>query len=230
MTFRVLTDKDSPLGDNQLNLRYDLEGEYSLFYFSTTNHIFNVRSTNNVLGFTQASELPATATVTIPEGNYTTSELAAAINDILVVENAGFSCTLNSSNDKLTITNSLNNFTLDFTQSEEVHKLLGHLTRSTTTMAASWTATLPINLNSSPIIYICLEQDERRNFQGERFFGQTFLISSKALFGEVIRVDTTENFPTQKVKIRKTRNLNISFVDKIGTSLNINDWILILKQ
>jgi hypothetical protein len=206
-----------------------LDGEYELYFFSTTNHLYNVSAHNNVLGFTQTSELPASGSITIPQGYYSPVELNNAIDGLLVAQNAGFSCSFDILTGKLTITNSINNFSLDFTQCPNIFKLLGNSTASTTPLASSWTGDLPVNLNPHDVMYVRLEQDEKRNFQGDEFFEQTFLISTNTLFGDVMRVDNQNN-PKQNVRLRKTRNLWVLFFDKYGKELVLNDWTLILKK
>jgi hypothetical protein len=130
---------------------------------------------------------------------------------------------------KLTIANAVNDFAFQWnSEATETFKLLGSPNTDFTAQVSSWTSPVPILLNTNEVVYIQVQEDIKRRFQGESGFQQTFLISSTSLFGEVIRIDGANN-PTQSLILKKTRSLNIRFYNKYNQEIFFPDFTLIFR-
>jgi hypothetical protein len=191
--------------------------------------LYNVISgVNSTVDYTTTA--PASGTITLTEGYYTSAELAAHIQTVLQAIDANFTVSYNINTGKLTIANGVNDFSFDFTSGEsQTHKLFG-ANYGATTEGATYTSDFPILINPNDVIFIRINEDENRKLHTEDNFSQSFMISSVSLFGEVMRIDSESNLTDQVIKLRKSRKLEIAFYNKYNQQLAIKDFTLILKR
>lgn len=226
--FRIIKSSDLTTS-SKLALRDDISGNWSLYYFSMTNHLYNVTSENNVV----YGDLGGAFSFSIPPGSYSyvdlTSQLQTQLN---VVDPGNFTVTYSLITGKYTVTNSTNNWywTFGTNTTSSAYKLLGSLATDSTS-ALAWTSDVTADLISRPVFFIEFREDVDRRFVDSDHLTASFMISSDSLFQEAIRVDNM-NSPTQDITFKLTKNLTVHFLDLSGNALDFSnhDWFLVLKK
>ena len=219
--YRILSNKDLS-NSNKIQLRQEIEGIYTLYLFTMSNTLYNITNERNMI-------YTSLGNIQIPIGNYSYNDLANTIQNLLKVLDINFSTVYNLNTGLYTISNTIS-FDLQFSNTfHSAANILGFTDTDKTGLTL--TGDFVSNLNTDPIFFIRINEDQRRMFRNEQHQDYSFLISDKANFQEIIRVDNKNN-PTQKISLKLTRSLEIDFLNTDGNILDFsnNKWTLILKR
>lgn len=119
--------------------------------------IYTINSNNNKLYWVDSDATVITTTIT--NGNYDQNTLAAAIAAQMNIDKHSantYTCTVNSTTAKITITNNTSNFQLTTTNTTSaIWDTIGFTTSSDKTGSTSYTGTNVYNLQPTSMFYIC---------------------------------------------------------------------------
>lgn len=164
--------------------REGLNGTYVVSHFQIPNTIYNVRSTNNVVAWTDSA---GTWTASLPSGSYTGSTLATALKTLMdATSGLVYTVTYSSTTGKLTFSESIaGNINFDFatTTASTAHDVLG-VGAVNTTPAATYTSTNVINLASPASVSLyCREAGDSPGFRSTSGHPSQIILPLLAEFG-----------------------------------------------
>ena len=191
--------------------------------------VYTINSNNNKLYWVDSDSSAKTSTIT--SGNYDENTLAAAIASQMNIDKTSvdiYTCTVNSTTAKFTITNNTNNFQLTTTStSSAIWKVLGYTTSSNKTGSTSYTGTNVYNLQPLMVIYICSNLADGNNARVQAGdFPILCAIPISANFGNIVTYinDFGDEIPLNNTKSMFTFQLyddNLNLID-----LNGQDWTI----
>lgn len=200
-----------------------LMGNYVLEYFSMTNNLYNVNSDNNTL--TVAIGGGANESFTIPAGNYTGSDLAAAVEVQLDTTDA-FAVTFSAVTRKFTI---VCGTTFIIRQSTS-YRLLG-LDNADDATATTHVSPNVCDLNTYKHMFVKLDESDDHNIQGVGYFSTSLFIPVNVDYGDVLMYRRKDQSDEQVVGLNIRNELEFKFHDDQKKLLSLNaDWEMMFRK
>ena len=220
------------INDNETNSyrqNEDMKGHYKLLSFQVSNSLYNINSNNNQFILTETS---TQNTITLENGNYTPNDLSTEIKTQLDTTFTPSIYTVSYSDitGKYGISNgNSDTLKIEFTGlSNPCHNELG-FSNSDIVIGTLITSTKPIDLNSIKNIFIQVDEDRNKVYQGQNFFRTSLRVPVNNLFGNLINFTPEHDNEDQSILIEHpTKVLNIQFYDKDLNLLQLFNWSIIL--
>ena len=221
--------KESDVSGGLIQLKNMMQDEYELAGFAFTNNLHNVTSNNNILPYYEnTTQYQLELTQQYCNGDDLATDIASKIN---AVTSGTATATYNSNTAKFTITNTVN-FQLNFGNSisNTCKKLIG-FSASNTTSGTSTTSDSVADLTPFKHIKIRIDNSDCNNVNDQSYNSDSFIIQGKSNFGDAFIYNGKEfDIVPQKISLKPTKTIGISFSDHNNNSITLTDWVLILFQ
>jgi len=207
--------------------------EFPCSYYSISE--YNKNNTFNI--YESTTEI--NGTITVPDGNYTADQLTTILTDLInntLSTSTRFDVTLDDYTGKITITNTTNNFTLDFNTNNVIYKCFGWFLgfrKKKYEDSISYTSEAVCNLNYSQYIYFSLNDYNIYNCDFVIAIFKDKFIDNNLIAKIPIKVDNFNVLLNDNSDfISKERRffgpidyskISIKIYDQYGTIININN-------